>query len=149
MELFTGVCILYKESVFDVILQDLISFKIYTSFFFKFIEIQQLSHKIRTCQYGFNTVRVLAISIKMGLVSKSYSHTLRSLQLSSVCSNSPCYWLTVIQSLPCTPEADPLVQTSCPEPGIPHQVLDLEYTTYTKHITCFTQFQKIDPTFIF
>lgn len=69
---------------------------------------------------------------------KSYSHTLRSLQLSSVCSNSPCYWLTVIQSLPCTPEADPLVQTSCPEPGIPHQVLDLEYTTYTKHITCFT-----------
>lgn len=69
---------------------------------------------------------------------KSYSHTLRSLQLSSVCSNSPCCWLTVIQSLPCTPEADPLVQTSCPEPGIPHQVLDLEYTTYTKHITCFT-----------
>lgn len=33
MELFTWVYILYKESVFDVILQDLISFKIYTSLF--------------------------------------------------------------------------------------------------------------------
>lgn len=31
--IFTWVCILYKESVFDVILQDLISFKIYTSLF--------------------------------------------------------------------------------------------------------------------
>lgn len=48
--------------------------------------------------------------------------------MSSVCSSSPCCWPIVIQSPPCTPEADPLVQTSCLELGTLHQVLDLEYT---------------------
>lgn len=35
----------------------------------------QLSHKIRTCQYGFNTVRVLAISIKMGWSQELQSYS--------------------------------------------------------------------------